>query len=94
MHIHFRAPLAYVGCGVRVDKLPESETSSSVSITFADDSIATGQCNVINDLEIKVWVDAYTTESGNTVKPRAWLIQRLEGAKIWKVMDRVGSDAI
>jgi len=94
MHIHFRAPLAYVGCGVRVDTLPESGSSSTVSITFADDSLATGQCKVVSDLEIKVWVDAYTTEAGNVVKARAWLIQRLEGAKIWKVMDRIGSDAI
>lgn len=94
MHIHFRAPLAYVGCGVRVDKLPESGTSAAVSITFADDSMATGQCKVVSELEIKVWVDAYTTEAGNVVKARAWLIQRLEGAKIWKVMDRIGSDAI
>ncbi len=94
MHIHFRAPLAYVGCGVRVDTLPESGMSSSVSITFADESTATGQCKVVDELEIKVWVDTYTTEAGNVVKARAWLIQRLEGAKIWKVMDRIGSDAI
>ncbi|RYY31184.1 MAG: hypothetical protein EOO04_02255 [Chitinophagaceae bacterium] len=92
MHIHFRAPLAYAGCGVRVDTLPPAGTSCPVSVTFDDESLATGQCSVINDQEIKVWVDAYTTQAGNIVKARAWLIQRLEGAKIWKAMDRIGAD--
>lgn len=93
MHIHFRAPLAYAGCGVRVDKLPEPGTSCAVSVTFADDSMAGGQCRVVSEEEIKVWVDAYTTQAGNIVKARAWLIQRLAGAKIWKAMDRIGADA-
>lgn len=91
MLINFRDSHAYPGCGVRIDTLPETGDKLAVAVEFSDGTRATAQCTIGNAEEIKVWIDGYTTNSGNTVKPRAWQIKRAPGAPIWKVSARIGA---
>lgn len=89
MQISFRDSHAYPGCGVRIGDLPDAVESLTVEVAFSDGTEAPAQCTVVDAQQIKLWIGAYTTNSGNAVKPRAWLIKREPGAPIWKVAARI-----
>ncbi|WP_353151012.1 hypothetical protein [Chryseobacterium sp.] len=55
-----------------------------IDIEFSDGIVAKGDMEVLNDKELILNVQGYTTASGTEIGPKTWLLKKLE-ENIWKV---------
>lgn len=88
--IIFHDTHVYPGCLVTIQ---ESSGQRGVAIPvvaeFSDGATATANFEPVNQGELLVWVDAYTTARGTRIVPKAWRLRQNEGAGAWKVVAKI-----
>ena len=59
-----------------------------IPIYFIDGAISMGNVEVIDPVQIVLYVAPYTTAAGTAIKAKTWVLVCIENSDVWKVSEK------